>query len=295
MHRQLVVSSLFFVASLFAYGAARAATLKERFDIGNSSIILQPRIDQRSLGMAEALSRETVDGAFAGALGGVSFDVVADETAGRDIIFESSLHDLHVQLDTGEFLLRDLRGHDALGPALSDTEQVERHVLGLVAALGFAQAQALVRTTWLAAARREVSAPAGTETKQRVAFKSFVYRQLGGVPVDGDKLVFTYSLDGELRKVIGRWTPIDYRRSTLVSDLSLESFLERAERALVAIGVSPIGGRSIRLGTRYSTRAVADGTHVLRLVGFASVPLDAPRGDSPTGGTKITIHEFDLD
>jgi hypothetical protein len=94
----------------------------------------------------------------------------------------------------------------------------------------------------------------------------YVQRSIRGIPVVPSRLVFSFNLDGTLRKVAGRWPKIDYQRSQFVSELSSDAdAVQRAVQALVDRRVDPFSAGKIRLFTIYESIPVARGQHLLDL------------------------------
>jgi hypothetical protein len=101
--------------------------------------------------------------------------------------------------------------------------------------------------------------------RKRIAKKVFVYRLIGGIPVDGQKLVFTYALDGDLRKVLGRWDQLTLTGGKVSSSLSESEVVQRG-LAEVAAKMSTRTVKSLYVTTRYK---LLGGT--VELTGYASV------------------------
>lgn len=257
-----------------------AGSMRDRMDLANSAVLLKPSVAPSR--NREVMNVERILDALSIQFGEV-FSVLGVKSD-YEFAMESRYHDVAGHLYSGELTVRDLRGLDSAGPALSSADAVSSHVYDLLSEIGFDSMQVVLKTTWLASRERLVGETGGSERVERMAIKSFAYREIGGIPVDGDKIVFTYSLDGTLRKIVGRWTPVNYERSSIASSATMEQFLERAAEALLAVGVAEQGAKDIRLGTHFVREEAEPGVFALRLMGYAVVP-----------GRMPAVHSFNID
>jgi len=114
---------------------------------------------------------------------------------------------------------------------LSDVEWLLRDYL---VALGAREEEigAVDVRAFLSQARGEEDDYAGPITM--VGKAAFTTRDLGGIPVYGNRFHVTVTPQGELHRVKGRWTPIDYAHSVLAVDLTEDDVISLAVSALAA-------------------------------------------------------------
>jgi len=108
--------------------------------------------------------------------------------------------------------------------------------------------------------------------------KVFFFREVGGIHVALNKLVFTYRLDGEFLTMAGRWVKIDYENSKLSSEISPEEFTDTMLDRLVEEQVHPDMVEEIRLSTFYRAVEYRPGKYILDLFGKARVVREGMEG-----------------
>lgn len=83
----------------------------------------------------------------------------------------------------------------------------------------------------------------------------YIHRQAGSITVVDDRLIFSYHLDGRIRKLSGKWSPIDYQNSQWVSTYgSVERVVNNAIREMIRNNVNPLHEEEkIILRTSYRT------------------------------------------
>jgi hypothetical protein len=82
-------------------------------------------------------------------------------------------------------------------------------------ALSVDDSQAQVAVESLAA--RSLAAPDESREVEKLVF---VDRVVNGVPVLGNRVVLSHHLDGRLRQIVGRWTPINFEKSQFASQIA---------------------------------------------------------------------------
>lgn len=107
---------------------------------------------------------------------------------------------------------------------------------------------------------------------------AFVTREIGGIPVRGNRFHVTVTPQGELDRVKGRWTPIDYAHSVLTAGITEKEVVARAVTELAEVGVDVDRAPQITIGTAY--RIVEDPAHgeIVIITGFASANYHAEPG-----------------
>jgi hypothetical protein len=174
-------------------------------------------------------------------------------------------HDLEIRLDDLTVRLRDRGDYDPTRPETATDAGLLEDARRLLGGLGAVdrETSSFEVATLMAGTRPETAStapgvpPVEIETR-RLGKKVFLRRVLGGVEVAGQKAIASFQLDGELRKLRARWTPIDYRRSQLGSTLTTEAFVERALDVLLERGVPTDSGTPIYLSTYFRTEPLTD-------------------------------------
>lgn len=133
----------------------------------------------------------------------------------------------------------------------------------------------------------------GIETRE-VARKVFVDRRISGIPVHGNRLVFTFTNNGEFRNVRGQWH--DYNADvsiTHVSD-SIEQILDRAfqrvENAIIVEGLVVREQDEARILTRLMPTLQEDKEVAMMPVAEIFVPIHGPQDESD--GTEGPMQSF---
>jgi len=124
---------------------------------------------------------------------------------------------------------------------------------------------------------------------EKMSKKVYFDRSIGGIPIKGDKIVFTFSLDGRFRKMIGKWRRIDYGASTMSSSLSEEQFLSVSVEQLLVAGVDPDDAFPIYLGTTYVPYEISPGVFAVDLKGVARIGIYGPNGER-----RWHMHYYDI-
>ena len=78
-------------------------------------------------------------------------------------------------------------------------------------------------------------------------------RFLGGIQVASDFISIGFGMDGRLVSMVGRWTPINYSRSQLHSNLTEDQIVEKALERLTKENVDPNDNLRITLSTYYDS------------------------------------------
>jgi len=128
---------------------------------------------------------------------------------------------------------------------------------------------------------------------EMVGKAAFVSRQLGGIRVMGDRIHLTVTPQGELERVKGRWTPIDYAHSVLSAGITEEEVVDRAVSALAEAEIAADRAPEVVIRTAY--RIVDDVGYgeivVLKGIATAFYFPDPWDEDSAGGGRSV---EFDV-
>jgi hypothetical protein len=177
-----------------------------------------------------------------------------------------------------------------------DDADVEGLLRGYLIALGAREQEigAVDVRAFLSQARGEEDDHAGP--MMMVGKAAFVTRELGGIPVYGNRFHVTVTPQGELDRVKGRWTPIDYAHSVLTAGISEEEVVARAVSALAGAEIDVERSPEIAIRTAY--RVEKDATHgeIVVLKGFATAiyhPEPSFGDDEGLPGSDLPV-EFGL-
>lgn len=216
-------------AQISALSAARDA-LRSRIDIAHSAIDLRVEASeippQRALdigvfmtALAELASLEPApDSVWTG--DGFSHFVIGTQTA--RLVPGTRYVDVH-----------DSRGYAAETARDPSDEELTTVGTRVMDALGIDPREGRAEVVSLGSESADASAATGTRV-ERVGRKVFFFRTLGGVPVAGARMVFSFAPDGSLRHIRGWWPVLDLAHSQTVSALSDAEVVERALDALIA-------------------------------------------------------------
>lgn len=294
---------------------AQRAALRGRIDFTNSRIILAPPVEARSAqppvdprSFAAAVQRLTgartvalapppslppfstmpiaPDGAEATDASSRGFDSLPRAGDASCAVYRGTteLHDIEVHMSDIAVLVRGADRYVRAVPSPVRDEAVLAQAMDLAKSLGAVPQETRPDVRVLAVASRLNRPGALPGPSVQLGKKVFLDRAIGNVEVAGQRLVMTFNLDGRLRKVRGRWTPIDYARSRLRSQLTQAEFIERAVSALVNAKV-PASDKSlpILLFTYFKPglAQVPCGPVPVELRGAALVEMAGPEGSNP--------------
>ena len=251
--------------------------LTDRINSGSSQIVLIPE----SVGSIEQSPTGNIDiERFVSVLNAVADnDQFAVEVSGE------------LNSESGTVLLRDARGYSWSGLEQKDRAPetvVEDKTRQLMAALGADENEMTLHARFLTRDTFDKGAGAVIKSVQ-VAWKVFVKRNIGGIPVLDDKVVVSFDLNGNFRKLIGKWTPVAYSRSILGSTLTHDQVMNRAVAELQERSIAYDSPFPIDIGTFFDLRS-DDESHWLQLRGFVSVYL---RNGSGRIGA-VERYDFDI-
>jgi hypothetical protein len=111
--------------------------------------------------------------------------------------------------DRGLIVIQDDRGDEASPSEAPDEARLLPRARPLLDALGVDEKEMVWKLVGAGAMSMEKGQPAGPS--ERIATKLYIERTVAGLQVAEDRLVVTFALDGSLRKVVGRWRPLDGR------------------------------------------------------------------------------------
>ncbi|MCK9458054.1 MAG: hypothetical protein M0R80_00045 [Proteobacteria bacterium] len=289
--------------------------ISSRFEIENGKLILQlDAVDSNILGAKEFIEWSFDD--FAERIGEVSGipDYVgeleieeADEWLDyEDVVSTAESEYCTVQFNQYEMIVavRDNRGYDVDWESVSeegvDEDELRKRSEEILWEFGALPEETQdIRTAYLMSGYIDYTKAKdgfiGPEKYSRRAVKVIIERIIGGIPVLGDRMVFSYALDGGFRKLIGQWKRIDFSESVLGISMTEEDFKEKAldylEEKQMAEGktISINTDLPIVLGTHYMPVEIEPGVYGLEIQGYARVTI---RG--PENSTKQTIYSFEL-
>lgn len=125
---------------------------------------------------------------------------------------------------------------------------------------------------------------------RRVAHLVYIQRSIGGVRINGDRLIAEYALDGTLRGVRGQWRKVNYGASVLSTALTEEGVVQRALDLLVEMEIAPDSDLPIRIFTQYEVLpGNGHGEYKLRLEGVVEVGLHGPSGSRKKGLYRFSL------
>lgn len=130
---------------------------------------------------------------------------------------------------------------------------------------------------------------AGTESRAGTVFryKTFFFRGINGVPIEGHRAVITWARDASLRRVFLNWPPIASSGHRLRTALSTDEISRRAIDALRAAGES---SGNVRLRWKYVPTLLTTGEVALTLTVSARLAES-----TDTDGTTEEAREVDVD
>jgi hypothetical protein len=170
-----------------------------------------------------------------------------------------------IDLDNGRFQLTDGQDVVSVDPseAAFDDEHYEKNARSLFAPLGVDARQVALEVTGIGSMGMTSS---GSSTSTKLVDKTvLVDRAINGIPVGAERLVFSYHADtGKLRKILGRWTAVDYAKSQFsIKYSSIDKLVDDLRDQFTELGVEPKQLSDVSLSLGY---AVDEDTHALDLV-----------------------------
>ncbi len=115
------------------------------------------------------------------------------------------------------------------------------------------------------------------------SYKTFVFRAVNGIPVQGHRAVITHALDGSARKVLVTWPALAKTGHRLTTRLGTAAIETRAKIALARLGHP--GGKA-QLSWRYVPVRTDTGEVTLQLVAVAALP-GAKLADGTTEEARV--------
>jgi hypothetical protein len=205
-------------------------------------------------------------------------------------VAEANGRTLSVNRRTGLIRMRDLRGYESSSPTRASDNQLLARSRPILAALGATADQTQFAVRSLMVGSRDGD---GTPvTDREMARKVMVTRAIAGIPVEADHIVLSYSLDGSLRKILGRWHQIDFDRSrfsTVLSDAeTFEHAMQKLETESIQTNLSIARDGVARVRTVLVLAENTDEYVTFEPAGRVEVPTVGP------GGTLTTVFDFDM-
>ncbi len=252
-----------------------------RFKLDSSALAVRPA----AVAPARALRREKhdVQNIAARLLRAPQSPWVAK--AGPRASYRASDWELEVDPATGRIFGN--RPDTAEADGVQDEAQLRADALSRLADFGVDSSEVgKVLQRRLMSTDREASTSAAAPRLR--AYKTFIFREVNGIPVRGHRAVLTHGKDGVLRKVLMTWPALAATGHRLESRLDVATIEARARAALAREGAT---GGDARLGWRYVPVPAADGEVTLKLVAIAR--LAAAQGDGTTEEPRVV--EVDVD
>ena len=125
-------------------------------------------------------------------------------------------------------------------------------------------------------------------TKETIAMKVFAKRKIQGIPVNDERLVFSYANDGSFRKLLGIWTRIDYSQTSFDVAPSEGKILDNGAKELYAAGVLVDEVESAEITPVFVTEPIGNGYHRLVLRGLMNVTV-SQTADNQAPGTPMEL------
>jgi hypothetical protein len=113
---------------------------------------------------------------------------------------------------------------------------------------------------------------------------TYVHRSVQGLPVVSDRMIFSYHLDGRLRQITGRWSPIDYNKSQYSSShQSIDEIIDLAIDRMIEERTNPFHrDEPITINTVYKVEN--DGS-----VNYLDMVVEINASASNGGGGFVTL------
>jgi hypothetical protein len=118
---------------------------------------------------------------------------------------------------------------------------------------------------------------------RHLAYKVSAQHMFGGVPVYGDRLIFTYSLSGELISVAGRWRSVNPAFDARWASLDRSAVRSLAVRAVndeVRAGGMTLLAGGIEVVRVFEVIDSGTGGFDIRLHALTRIPVAGPQGES---------------
>jgi hypothetical protein len=237
-----------------ATSAAGSAALAG-FQIGSEGLVTRP---PATLPEARLPAGAFSGGAIAARLIATDEPFTTERTIGKRAIAGSTSWELEVDAGGGE-LLFVRRQPAGAGVALPESE-LQAAALARLASWGLGAPEILKVAQRRALMQSETDAGVGAPEVH--SYKTFVWRGVNGVPVEGHRAVVSHGRDGVLRRMLVHWPPLAASGHKLRTRLSLAQIEERARAALRAAGETT--GRA-RLAWKYSPALTPSGEAMLTL------------------------------
>jgi len=225
---------------------------------------------RRSLPNATAVTKalQDLDGAGTGALKTLS-DGTIDGRVGQK--------EVRTYPDRALIVVRDDRGEDATTSVPPVESELIARARPLLTAFGVDESEMM----WKLTGAGMISAAPGEApgAPQRTSTKLYIERTVAGLPVAEDRLVVTFALDGSLRKMIGRWHPLDGRiamqRSWTKPEIVQNALAMIQERGLAKVQtLNP--DDPIDVETKLVPKHVGGGVFTLGLGGHVTITVAGP-------------------
>lgn len=117
-------------------------------------------------------------------------------------------------------------------------------------------------------------------------YKTFVFRGINGVPIEGSRAVLTHHRDGSFNRALINWPPLAPTGHKLRSDLTVQ---EIAARAIAALRRAGEREGQATLTWNYLPTELEDGSIVLELVVNARMPATHYEGGTSEEPRVITV------
>ena len=282
----IAISTVLGLATILA--ANNFSSVDNREDLRTKLDLTNSRIE---------LSAEHHETEINSALSGQSFgllDALQVETGEHLNVYEMSVDKLVAansnvtvkqRFEDNRIIVRDLRGYDSNGESQANDEDLYKRSVELLKSFGGNKSEETqYDVRYLMVSRKIRPEPLSSNQDmqiqdippEKLAKKVFIQRNIGNIPVVGDKLVFSYTLDGKFRKMLGKWHHIDYENSKMSSSISEDLFVEKALDNLQENDVNASTTEYIRLRTIFSLKKTQSGNHAVDLVGCAIVGVRGP-------------------
>lgn len=241
--------------------------LRQLLDVDESTFLSAPSVDIATLKArpAEAIDWDRAASEFSSVLGEELPALETDPITGYIESVETASKGPSLRIDPkgSRFVLRtSAYGRRAAPVVFSNSELVVR-ATPFLEVLSIAPDQYSLSIHQLRAAERHRHSTAILDDFA-VSHKLMIQRHIGGIPVIGDDMVVTLGLDGVFQKMIGRWSPVDYRASKLRTRMSGEQIVQRTLETAVERGWNEVPLDAVVLSTVYEFTDSSAGALTLR-------------------------------
>jgi hypothetical protein len=228
---------------------------------------------------------------FLDAVGSLKAGAMLQKTSveGDKVNAENNVYTVSMNTATGEHAVQikeEAYAQFNRGKAVDEASLLET-AHSLYTALGVVENEATVTVNTVMSALRDMES--GEEIEVREEGKIIVIdREIDGIRVSGDRIAIIADVDGTVKNVVGRWSPIDYANSKFSTRLTRQEVFRRAAGVLAEKGINADTKQNLLVETHYEVVESEDGTRRLKLTGEVDLPVAA--GSEMQDAVSFSIH-----